>query len=131
MGNNSEVQFFDESGYLNPETIATAAQDRASPVMAAVTAEEKPVKRKPGRPKKGGAVSPVAAEAKPTRGRKKAAAAATPKGPLWRVSLDCPTPIEHRTLDVEAGSQDEAKAKFCKANGISDSEHQFSYARIA
>ena len=50
--------------------------------------------------------------------------APAPRGTRYRVALQCPTPIPHPVLEVEADDDDEAWQKFCAANGISDSEHK-------
>lgn len=39
----------------------------------------------------------------------------------YRVHLEALTPIEHKTAEVRATSQDEAWSKFCELNGITDS----------
>ena len=41
----------------------------------------------------------------------------------FRVTLNCPTPVAHPELDVEADDAAAAWNQFCAANGISDSEH--------
>lgn len=51
--------------------------------------------------------------------------------PRWRVALRCPTPLAHASLEVEAISEAEAKAKFCQANGISDSVHDWTIERLS
>lgn len=118
MAGNQEFQIFDDSGYMTADAKAAAAADRASPVAVVVEPAPETAKRKPGRPKK-------------VKAEPEAESQAKGGSPRWRVGLNCPTPIEHRTLVVEAGTQDEAKQKFCDANGISDSEHEFSYERVA
>jgi hypothetical protein len=56
-----------------------------------------------------------------------AEAPAAPKRPTrYRVTLACPTPLLHRTLEVEAPGEEQAKLAFCKANGISDSVHPWT-----
>lgn len=60
----------------------------------------------------------------------KAPEAVQPATPKWMVSLNCPTPLAHRVLEVEANTQEEAKAKFLAANGISDSRHPFTVTRV-
>lgn len=47
----------------------------------------------------------------------------------YRVGLVCPTPLLHRELVVEAANETDAKAKFCEANGISDSVHPWTIER--
>ncbi len=59
------------------------------------------------------------------------AAAQQPERPfLWRVSLNCPTPLLHKSLEVGALTEQEAKQKFLAANGISDSVHPFVIERL-
>lgn len=48
----------------------------------------------------------------------------------WSVTLTCPTPLAHPTLEVEASCEAEAKQKFFDANGISGSEHSLTITRI-
>ena len=43
--------------------------------------------------------------------------------PRFRVTLQCPTPVAHPELDVEADDETAAWNKFCAANGISGSDH--------
>ena len=54
-----------------------------------------------------------------------------PASPRYRVSLACPTPLAFPSLEVEARNEQEARALFCKANGISDSVHNWSVVRGA
>jgi len=42
----------------------------------------------------------------------------------FRVTLHCPTPVAHPELEVEAEDEAAAWRQFCRANGISDSEHK-------
>lgn len=49
----------------------------------------------------------------------------------YRVSLRCPTPLQFSTLEVEAAHEDDARAKFCAANGISGSSHEWQIQKIA
>lgn len=53
-----------------------------------------------------------------------------PALPRYRVELNCPTPILHRSLEVEAAGEDAAKAEFCKANNISGSNHPWKITRL-
>jgi hypothetical protein len=41
----------------------------------------------------------------------------------FRVTLNCPTPVAHPELEVEADDEAAAWKEFCAANGISGSEH--------
>ncbi len=50
--------------------------------------------------------------------------------PRWKVSLGCPTLIPFPTLEVEGHNEDEARAAFCKANGISASVHPWTVVRV-
>ncbi len=86
----------------------------------------------------------VAEVAKPKRGRptKQAAAlkaaeeetkaSATPARGLrrYRVNLNCPTPLRDPTFVVEAASEDEAKAKFERHNGICGSVHPYTVTEV-
>lgn len=47
----------------------------------------------------------------------------TPTKTKWLVSVNCPTPLEKNPLIVPAVSAEQAWAKFCKANGISGTDH--------
>ncbi len=133
---SNEFQIFDETGYLNPADLSAAASDRVAPidgaavVAAATAAAVAETKRKPGRPKKAKTEELPAVEAPPAKATRKKKASAV-KGPLWRVSLNCPTPLAHRTLDVEAKDADDAKEKYHKANGLSGSEWVYSIEQIA
>jgi hypothetical protein len=49
----------------------------------------------------------------------------------YRVELICPTPLAHRVLEIEAADEGQARAKFCEANGICDSVHQWKITRVA
>lgn len=49
----------------------------------------------------------------------------------YQVSLHCPTPLAHKTLIVEAASEDEARQKFCALNGISGSSHEWQITRVS
>lgn len=53
------------------------------------------------------------------------AQAEPPPALRWRVSLDCPTPIKHRTLVLLAPDAVTAKAMFCAANNIGGSAHDW------
>lgn len=53
-----------------------------------------------------------------------------PAAPRFRVTLNCPTPLMHQTLEVEADTEVQAKAAFCRANGISDSVHTWTVERV-
>lgn len=56
---------------------------------------------------------------------------AVPEGPArWRVGLVCPTPLAFPSLEVEARNETEARAEFCKRNGISGSVHSWTIERI-
>ena len=50
---------------------------------------------------------------------------------LFSVALNCPTALAHPTLEIEALTEAEAKAEFCKLNGISDSVHAWTITRLA
>ncbi|MBS0265647.1 MAG: hypothetical protein JSS02_27190 [Planctomycetes bacterium] len=50
-------------------------------------------------------------------------AVSEPARSRFQVSLHCPTPLTHPTLELTATSADDAWAQFCAANGISNSEH--------
>ena len=41
----------------------------------------------------------------------------------FRVTLNCPTPVAHPELEVEAEDEAAAWKQFCTANGISSSDH--------
>ena len=49
---------------------------------------------------------------------------------LYRVALQCPTPLAHPELEVVADTDDDAWRQFCAANGISDSEHPRAIVRL-
>lgn len=49
----------------------------------------------------------------------------------YRVSLDCPTPLAHASLEVEAATPEEARALFDQSNGISGSEHAYTVTKVA
>lgn len=49
----------------------------------------------------------------------------------YRVELNCPTPLAHKVLEIEARSEAEAREEFCRRNGISDSIHKWTITRIA
>lgn len=49
---------------------------------------------------------------------------------LYRVTLNCPTPLAHKTLEVEAESEEEARKAYCRANAISGSVHVWDVVRI-
>ena len=69
--------------------------------------------------------------------RRKAQAAPVPNAPepatarQYRVRLNCPTPLAHRELTVEARNKTEAQAKFMAANGISGSSHNWTVEEVA
>ena len=42
----------------------------------------------------------------------------------FRVTLNCPTPVAHPELEVEAETESAAWQQFCAANGITDSVHE-------
>lgn len=48
----------------------------------------------------------------------------------YRVTLNCPTPLAHRTLDIEADNEQEAWGLFMVANGIRDSRHERTIEKI-
>ena len=49
----------------------------------------------------------------------------------YRVTLHCPTPLAHRTLEIEhAENEDDARKQFCARNGISESGHPWDIERI-
>lgn len=48
----------------------------------------------------------------------------------YRVELNCPTPLSEKVMEVEAHNEAEAKAIYCRANGISDSIHSWKITRI-
>lgn len=48
----------------------------------------------------------------------------------WRVTLNCPTPLQFPSLEVEAGTDEDAKAAFCKANNISGSAHDWQVEEV-
>lgn len=48
----------------------------------------------------------------------------------WRVTLSSSTPVQFPSLEVEAVTQDEAKAAFDKANGISGSDHPYTFEQV-
>ena len=50
--------------------------------------------------------------------------------PRWRVTLVCPTPLAHKTLEVEGANEEEARKAFCAANGISGSVHVWTVERL-
>ena len=52
------------------------------------------------------------------------------KLPSWLVTLNCPTPLAKRSLQVEAATEEEAKEAFCRENGISGSVHAFEVKRV-
>lgn len=43
----------------------------------------------------------------------------------FRVTLNCPTPIAHKSLVVAAATDEDARAAFMRANGISFSGHEW------
>lgn len=49
----------------------------------------------------------------------------------YRVTLHCPTPLAHKTLEVDAADEADARKQFCMRNGISDSSHPWDIQRIA
>ncbi len=65
-----------------------------------------------------------------------APAAAAPQPPTapaprrYRVSLNCPTPLRDKTLDVEAAHEGEARLKFDEHNGICGSVHPYSVMEV-
>ena len=48
----------------------------------------------------------------------------------YRVTLHCPTPLAHKTLEVDAADEVDARKQFCTRNGISDSSHPWDIQRI-
>jgi len=48
----------------------------------------------------------------------------------YRVTLHCPTPLAHKTLEVDAADEADARKQFCARNGISDSSHPWDIQRI-
>jgi len=72
-------------------------------------------------------------EAAPPAGADAPAPFVTTAGPgRYFVKLNCPTPITYdKGLEVEADSEGDAKKKFCEANGISGSEHEFCIEKVA
>jgi hypothetical protein len=44
-------------------------------------------------------------------------------GKKWIVSCECPTPLNAKTLEVEADSEDEALEVFKSHNGLSGTDH--------
>lgn len=55
---------------------------------------------------------------------------AAPFADIYRVSLACPTPLAHPTLDVSAAGHDDAIAKFNAENGIFGSVHPYSVEKL-
>jgi len=49
----------------------------------------------------------------------------------FMVRLNCPTPLLYKSLEVAADSDDEAKQKFCEANGISGSVHPWDIKEVS
>jgi hypothetical protein len=49
----------------------------------------------------------------------------------YEVTLNCPTPLAHRTLKVKAVSPADAEKQYFEANGISGSQHAISIRRVA
>ena len=58
-------------------------------------------------------------------------AAQAPAPCRYRVELNCPTPLAHPILEVEAADEAGAKLAFCEANGICDSTHPWKVTRVA
>lgn len=47
------------------------------------------------------------------------------------VQLHCPTTIQHKDgLEVEAANEDDARQRFCDANNISGSDHEWTIRRV-
>jgi len=53
-----------------------------------------------------------------------------PPRPRYRVTLTCPTPLAHPSLEVEADDPEKAKLAFYAANGICDSKHPMDIKRV-
>ena len=49
----------------------------------------------------------------------------------YRVELNCPTPLAHPVMEVDAASEGHARKLFCEANGIDDSVHPWKVTRVA
>lgn len=76
--------------------------------------------RKPGR------VAPLPTEPLPAPGPSPADAMPG----KYRCALNCPTPLAHRELVVEASTEQEAWEKFEAANGICGSRHDRTIIRV-
>lgn len=55
---------------------------------------------------------------------------AAEKLPVWRVSLKCPTPLRHRSADIEAANETAAWEAFMKMNGIGASDHERTITKV-
>lgn len=93
------------------EEMAAEAYGATSDVMEAAAAPEPPAKPP---------ATPLAAPFVTTAGAGK-----------YRVALNCPTPLAHRELDIEADNEEDAKKKFCEANTISGSDHTWRVEKVA
>lgn len=49
---------------------------------------------------------------------------------LWRVELNCPTPLAHKVAEVEGENAEQAKEAYCRLNGICDSKHEWRVERV-
>ncbi len=48
----------------------------------------------------------------------------------WSVTLNCPTPLAHKTLEVDAPDEHAAKLAYYQANGICDSHHGWDIKKL-
>lgn len=52
------------------------------------------------------------------------------KLPVWRVSLNCPTPLRHPSADIEAANETAAWEAFMSMNGIGASDHERTITKV-
>ena len=108
--------------FVQDEPGAKDNKDYAEPATKKPAAKKKPATKSPKAEPGLKELPPQAVE-----GQEEAAV----RSATWRVSLHCPTPLAHPTLDVTATNEEEAKAEFCRRNGISGSVHNWTVERLS
>ncbi len=90
-----------------------------------------PVAEAPAKPKRGRPKKPAAGDGAIVHTPATASTTAPAAGSRrYRVNLNCPTPLRDPTLVVEAFTEDEAKAKFERHNGICGSVHPYTVTEV-
>lgn len=113
-----------------PEARPEPQQPEAPVAPPAPKKRGRPAKAKDGMPAEPKDCVPSVPEAAAKKAGRPARAPLPPGVSRWSVRLNCPTPLAHAELEVEAATEEEAKRKFCDANGISGSGHMWQLTRI-